>query len=239
MWKSTISLRVSWFQTGTCFLMWFRLHFIFGVIQRWICWHHHVPINVYRFSPWKVLCLGVECFQPSLYLQDELWVCSCISSTSSVQLSGRHVSSHLRLLILVAHCCMEVPRLLRFLNMFADVACWCPLIQDLVMGVSCGWVLKGMQSLHLTLWLLRDMCCTDKGSHPLSGGDRVNSSICDESLPKMWERIDQTCACKGVPNNAISSPKLADFWFTYLGFAYLGALLVFIILLFLHFFRRI
>ena len=33
-----ISLRVSLFQSGICFLTWLRLHFILWVIQRQICW---------------------------------------------------------------------------------------------------------------------------------------------------------------------------------------------------------
>ena len=50
-----------------------------------------------------------------------------------------------------------------------DIPCQCHIIKDLVMGVSVSWVLKGLQSLHLTFWLLRDVCCTDKGAVPQSG----------------------------------------------------------------------
>ena len=32
------------------------------------------------------------------------------------------------------------------------------------MDVLVGGMLKGLQSLHLTLWLFRDVCCTDKAS---------------------------------------------------------------------------
>ena len=45
------------------------------------------------------------------------------------------------------------------------------------------------------------------------------------------------CAWEGVPNSTISTLKLADFLFTYLGLAWLSTLLVFIILLFLFSFR--
>ena len=36
------------------------------------------------------------------------------------------------------------------------------------MDVLIGWVLKGLQSLQLTLWLLRGVCCTDRVSLPQS-----------------------------------------------------------------------
>ena len=48
-----------------------------------------------------------------------------------------------------------------------------------------------------------------------------------------WKEWAHWCAQEGAPNNAISAPKLADFWFIYLGLAWPGVPLVFIILLFL------
>ena len=36
------------------------------------------------------------------------------------------------------------------------------------MDVSVGHVLKGLPSLHLTLWLLKDVCCANRGSLPQS-----------------------------------------------------------------------
>ena len=36
------------------------------------------------------------------------------------------------------------------------------------MDVSVGQVLKDLQYLHLTLWLLSDVCYTDRGSLPWS-----------------------------------------------------------------------
>ena len=74
------------------------------------------------------------------------------------------VKGQLRLLILVALCWMEASWLPTVLNMLADVPWCCPIIKYLVVEVSVGHMLKDLPYLHLTLWLLRDMCCADRGS---------------------------------------------------------------------------
>ena len=73
-----------------------------------------------------------------------------------------HVTNQFRLPIPVAQCWMEASWLLSVLNMWDDNLYWCPIIKDLFMDVLVGWVLKCLPLLHLTLWLLRDVCCTDK-----------------------------------------------------------------------------
>ena len=52
--------------------------------------------------------------------------------------------------------------------MLEDVPLCCPNRNNLIKYVSLGQVLKVLAYLHLTLWLLRDMCCEDKGSVPQS-----------------------------------------------------------------------
>ena len=52
--------------------------------------------------------------------------------------------------------------------MLADIPRQCPIIKDLIVDVSVGQALKGLQYLHLTLWLLSDVCYADKGSLPQS-----------------------------------------------------------------------
>ena len=81
---------------------------------------------------------------------------------------AEHVSGQLRHLLLVAPCWMEAPWLPTVLNMLADVPWQCPIIKDLIKDVSVGQTLKGLQYLHLTLWLLSDMCYADRGSLPPS-----------------------------------------------------------------------
>ena len=81
---------------------------------------------------------------------------------------AEHVNGQLRHLLLVASYWMEAPWLPTVLNMLADVPRWCPIIKDLIMDVLVGQVLKGLWYLHLTLWLLSDVCYADRGSLPQS-----------------------------------------------------------------------
>ena len=48
---------------------------------------------------------------------------------------------------------MEAPWLPTVLNMLADVLNWCTIVKDLIMDISVGQVLKGLQLLHLTVTL--------------------------------------------------------------------------------------
>ena len=81
---------------------------------------------------------------------------------------AEHVNSQLRHLLLVAPCWMEAPWLPTVLSMLADVPRQCPIVKDLVVDVLVGQVLKGLWYLHLTLWLLSDVCYANKGSLPQS-----------------------------------------------------------------------
>ena len=77
---------------------------------------------------------------------------------------AEHVNGQLKHLLLVAPCWMEAPWLSTILNLLADVPQQCPIIKDLIVDVSVGQVLKGLQCLHLTLWLPSDICYADRGS---------------------------------------------------------------------------
>ena len=52
-----------------------------------------------------------------------------------------------------------------YLNMLVGIPHCYPTLENLVMDVLVEQV---MPSLHLTLWLLRGVCCADKGSLPQS-----------------------------------------------------------------------
>ena len=54
------------------------------------------------------------------------------------------------------------------LNMLEDIPHNCLMVKDLVRDVTVDLVMNGLPSLHLTHWLLRDVCCIDKGSLPQS-----------------------------------------------------------------------
>ena len=91
-----------------------------------------------------------------------------------------HVNGQLRHLLLVAPCWMEAPWLPIVLKMLADVPHQCPLLKDLVMDVLVGQALKGLRYLHLTLWLLGDVCYADRGSLP-------------QSVRQWWGQLKHLC----------------------------------------------
>ena len=70
--------------------------------------------------------------------------------------------------ILLVPCWLEAPWPPTVLGMLQDIPYWFSIIEDLTMDVSVYWVLKGLHSLHLKLWLLRAVCSADKDSLPLS-----------------------------------------------------------------------
>ena len=76
------------------------------------------------------------------------------------------------------------------LNMLEDIPQHCPVVKGLIMDVSVGQELNGLPYQHLTFWLLRDMCCTDKVLFlSLSGSDGGTLSIYNKDLPEVLERI--------------------------------------------------
>ena len=108
---------------------------------------------------------------------------------------AEHVNSQLRGLILVA---TWQPWLPTVLNMLADVPQQCPIVKNLVMDVSVGQALKGLQYQHLTLWQLSDMCYADRGSLPWSvrgGGGNLNIYV--KGLPAVLEGMGQLVCSTG------------------------------------------
>ena len=110
--------------------------------------------------------LGVEYLQPSLDVSGKLCVSSsCISSPSSVQVSGRTCQRSTQTFdsdsivldggALASHSSQHISRHSLVLSH----------LKRSHHGVLVGHVLSG---LHLTLWLLRDVYCTDRGSLPQS-----------------------------------------------------------------------
>ena len=113
--------------------------------------------------------LRVEFLQLSLDISGKLCLCSsCISSSSSVHISGRICHSTIQTFDSGEPCWMEAPWLAAVLNMLEDIPECSPIIRGLIVDVLVGQVLKGLLSAFLTLWLLGDICCTDKGSVPWS-----------------------------------------------------------------------
>ena len=115
--------------------------------------------------------------------------CSCISSSSSVQVSGRSCHRSTQMFDSGGTLLDGGSLSPTVLNMLAVIPWQCPIINELVIDVLVGLVLKGLQYLHFTLWLLSNACNADRGSLPksfqaVSGG---NSSIYIKGLPAVLE----------------------------------------------------
>ena len=117
---------------------------------------------------------------------------------------AEHITGQFRLFILVGPCWIEAPWLPKVLNTLEDIPHCCPIIKILVMDILIDQVLKGLSSLHLIIWLLRDVCCADKGSFlRLTGSGRGYLSMHNNSLPAMFERMGRlVCSvrcCQTMP----------------------------------------
>ena len=123
---------------------------------------------------------------------------------------AEHVKGQLRLLILMAPCWKEAPWLPTVFNMLRDIPQQCLIVKDLIMDILVGHVIKGLPYLHLTLWLLRDVCLCTQG---------FSSSVCQVVAGATWASMSKVyqqcwkewvgwCGREGVPINAISAPKL-------------------------------
>ena len=154
---------------------------------------------------------------------------------------AEHVESQLRQFILVAPCWMEAPWLPTVHNMLADIPWWCPIITGLIVDISVGQVLKDLPYLHLTLWLLSNVCYADRGSLPQSVRQwqgqlehlhqRSTRSVGRNGQVGVLNRVCQTMP--SLPLNYLL------FWYIYFMLAWPGIPLVYIILLFLHFWSLI
>ena len=107
--------------------------------------------------------LGAECLQPSM--EDSGGLCvssSCISSSGSVQVSGRTCQRSTQT-IDSGDTMLDGGSLAPHSSQHVGRCSWlCPIVKDLTMDVSVGQALKGLSYLHLILWLLSDVQYTDR-----------------------------------------------------------------------------
>ena len=172
-WKQIFCTGVGCFWSGTFFLRWLRQLFTFGAFQRWTSWHLLILLNANNISLWKpqlpLGALGLDAFShPWKFQVSYVFPPLALVPLVRSKFLAEHVRGQLRHLILVAPCWMEATWFPTVLNMLVDVPQWCPLLKDLIMDVLVGQALKGLQYLHLTLWLLSNMCCADRGFLPWS-----------------------------------------------------------------------
>ena len=112
--------------------------------------------------------LEVDCLQTSLDLSGKLCVSSShISSSSSVQVSIR-TGQRPTQTFYSGGTMLDGCSLASHISQHADIPQQCPIIKDLILDVSVGHLLKGLPYLCSTLWLLRDVYYTNRGSLPQS-----------------------------------------------------------------------
>ena len=105
----------------------------------------------------------------------------------ALQFSDKRAKSQLRLILLVP-CWVKAFWLSIFPNMLEGI-CQFTILKDHIRISLGNWVLGGLSSLHLTLWLFIYVCCTVKGFMlRLSGSDRGNSIIYNKVLLAELER---------------------------------------------------
>ena len=120
-------------------------------------------------SPLPLGALGLNAFNhPWMFQVSYVFPSPALVPLVLSKFLEEHVKGQLRYLILVAPCWMEAPWLPTVVNMLENIPWQCPIIKDLIMDVSVGQAHKCLSYLHLTLWLLSDVCYTDKGSLPQS-----------------------------------------------------------------------
>ena len=173
------------FQSGIFSLRWLKQLFTFRAYQSQICWHppyHSIPALLHLGNSLPLGAFGVECLQPSLDISGKLCVSSsCISSSSSVHVSGRKCQRSTQTFdcggimldggSLVSHSSEHVGRHSSALSHQKRFSSWMFLV---------GHVLKGLPYLLLTLWLLIGVCYTDRGSLL-------------QSVRQLWEQLQHLC----------------------------------------------
>ena len=165
--------RIGCFWSGTFFLRWLRqlLH-LWGLPEVNLLASSHSTQCQHYFTletPLPLVVLGLNAFShPWIFQVSFVFPPLALVPPVLSKFLAEHVNSQLRHLLLVASCWMEAPWLPTVLNMLADVPQQCPIVKDLIVDVLVCQALKGLQYLHLTLWLLSDMCYADRGSLPWS-----------------------------------------------------------------------
>ena len=97
-------------------------------------------------SPLPLEALGLNAFNhPWAYQVSYLFTPTTLVLLVLSKFLTECATGQFRLLTLVAPCWMEAPWLPTVLNMLADIPHQCAIIRDIIMDVSVGQVLKGLQ----------------------------------------------------------------------------------------------
>ena len=186
--------------------------------------------------------LGVECLQPSLDISDKLHVSSsCISPSGSIQVSGRT--------------CQRSTQMVDSGGTMLDGGSLA-LHSSQHVGRCSSVVAHHIRSRHGYLSRPGTQGSTISTFNPLAAQQcvlyrqRFSSSVCQAVVEatqvstskvcqQYWKEWTGWCTQQGVPHNAISAPKLANFCYIYFRLTWPGIPLAYIILLFLPFWSLI
>ena len=160
--------------------------------------------------------LGVEYIQPSFDISGNLCLSSCISSSGSVLVSGR--PCHRSVQTFESSGTMLDGGSLASHSSQHDGRCSLALSCH-KRPCHCRPGTQGSTISVFTLWLLRDMCCTNKGFLPWAVPWAMQAStmkVCQQ-CSKEWAGW---FAWDGVPNNSLSVSKLADLFRIWPALAY-------------------
>ena len=155
------------------FLEQVKQHFALGSTGGWsFCILMYILMSTVLHFGKSTSCgsLGVECFQPSLEISGESCISSfCISLPSPVHISGR--TCHRSMQTWYSHATLMDVGLLASnspTDLLEDILHCCPVIKKSFHGFFSGPGDQGLPLLHLTLWMLIDVCFGDRGSLPQS-----------------------------------------------------------------------
>ena len=186
--------------------------------------------------------LGIECLQPSLDISGKLCVSSsCISSSGSVQVSGRTCQRSIQTFdsggtmlnegSLAPHSSQHVDRCSLAVPYHKRSCCGC-----LSRPGTQGSAISAFNPLAAQWCVLHRQGFSFSVCQAVVGATQTSTS---KVYQQCWKEWAGWCAQQGVPNNAISAPKLAIFWYIYLKLAWPGISLVYLVLLFLPFWSLI
>ena len=179
-----------------------------------LCTNKFQHYHIYLRKSHTCGSLGVECFQPPLYTSGELCVSSySFSFPGPSHISGRMCHRSIQTFYSSGTLLDWAPWLLTVLNTLAGFPFWCSIIKQPHHGCL-NWL--GAEGYAITAYkpLATERCvlCRQGFSSSVCLAVVGMTQECTINVyQQSWKEWTGWCAGEVVPNNAISSPKLADF----------------------------
>ena len=170
------------------------------------CKHYYTLEN-----PLLLGALGLTAFNhPWIYQVSYIFLVSTSVPLVLSRFLAEHVTHQFRPLVVVAQCWFEASQLSTFLNISEYIPHQFNIVKDLIRDVLVGQVLMGLPLLQLTLWLLRDTFCANKGylhqSHRQWWGDSITHN---KGLPAILERMGMSVCSRGCNKQCHICPEVS------------------------------